>query len=285
MSTAPLVLLAAGRARRYGGLKPLSPVGPNGEAVIDLLASDALAAGFDRIVVVIAPSTGGAIRYHIEQTWPRSIEVAFATQQEPRGTVDALRAAYEFLGDNVAIGVANGDDVYGQLALSQLAEHLASGSNGHGLIAFCLAETLLSPSPVTRGLCEVNAAGYLVTLRERRNVARHGDGTIHADDGAQPELLDPQAAVSVNLWGFAPGFAPSVVSTMERAHGDGEVLLPELVDAHLSDPGGRVLVRRAQGPCIGVTHPEDLAIAQRALARMVSQGLRPPRAFEGRVAR
>jgi len=65
-----LVILAAGRAKRYGGCKPLAPVGPQGEAVIDLVASDALAAGFGAIVLVLSPSTGPAIRYHVEHTWP-----------------------------------------------------------------------------------------------------------------------------------------------------------------------------------------------------------------------
>ena len=65
-----LVILAAGRARRYGGCKPLAPVGPHGEAVIDLVASDAIAAGFGTIVLVLGPSTGPAIRYHVEHTWP-----------------------------------------------------------------------------------------------------------------------------------------------------------------------------------------------------------------------
>jgi CTP:molybdopterin cytidylyltransferase MocA len=68
-STKPaLVILAAGRARRYGGCKPLAPVGPRGEAVIDLVASDALAAGFGSIVLVLGPATGPAIRYHVTGT-------------------------------------------------------------------------------------------------------------------------------------------------------------------------------------------------------------------------
>ncbi len=65
-----LVVLAAGLARRYGGCKPLAPIGPGGEAVIDLLASDAVSAGFGRIVLVLHPETGPAVRYHVEQVWP-----------------------------------------------------------------------------------------------------------------------------------------------------------------------------------------------------------------------
>src|SRR5580693_2009218 len=93
----PLVILAAGRARRYGGVKPLAPVGPSGEAVIDLLASDALAAGFGSLVLVIGPSTGPAIRYHVEQGWPGAVDVRFAVQEAPLGTVDAALAAVPHL--------------------------------------------------------------------------------------------------------------------------------------------------------------------------------------------
>ena len=118
-----LVILAAGRARRYGGCKPLAPVGPHGEAVIDLVASDALAAGFETIVLVLGPSTGPAIRYHVEQTWPESIDVRFALQPAPLGTVNAVLSASEHVGD-APYGVGNADDVYGRAGMAQLAEHL-----------------------------------------------------------------------------------------------------------------------------------------------------------------
>src|SRR5258708_22584473 len=94
-----LVILAAGRAKRYGGCKPLAPVGPHGEAVIDIVASDALAAGFEVIVMVLGPSTGPAIRYHVEHTWPGAVDVRFATQPAPLGTVHAVLCASDFVPD------------------------------------------------------------------------------------------------------------------------------------------------------------------------------------------
>ena len=111
-----LVILAAGRARRYGGCKPLAPVGPRGEAVIDLVASDALAAGFGIIVLVLGPSTGPAIRYHVEHTWPDAVDVRFAIQPAPLGTVHAVLSASEHIGD-APYGVGNADDIYGQRRL------------------------------------------------------------------------------------------------------------------------------------------------------------------------
>ena len=88
MSGPTLLILAAGRARRYGGLKQLAPIGVNGEAVIDLIASDAFAAGFEDIVIVINPDTGPHIRDHVERFWPERARVSFAIQDQPRGTVD-----------------------------------------------------------------------------------------------------------------------------------------------------------------------------------------------------
>ena len=87
-----LVILAAGMARRYGGCKPLAPIGPHGEAVLDLLVSDAVRAGFGRIVLVLHPETGPAIRYHVERTWPESVRVGFAEQRVPLGTTHAVLA-------------------------------------------------------------------------------------------------------------------------------------------------------------------------------------------------
>ena len=92
-----LVVLAAGRATRYGGVKPLAPVGIGGEAVIDVLASDALAAGFDRLVLVVGHETGPALRYHVARRWPRTAPVELALQEAPRGTVDAVLAAAHLL--------------------------------------------------------------------------------------------------------------------------------------------------------------------------------------------
>ena len=69
-----LVMLAAGMAKRYGGCKPLAPLGVHGEAIIDLTASDALAAGFGRIVLVVGPMTSAALTYHVRRTWPRWVD-------------------------------------------------------------------------------------------------------------------------------------------------------------------------------------------------------------------
>ena len=271
----PLVVLAAGRAKRYGGCKPLAPVGPHGEAVIDLVASDALAAGFTSIVMVLGPSTGPAIRYHVEHTWPRDVEVHFATQPVPLGTVDAVLSASEHVGDR-PYGVGNADDIYGRDGCALLAEHLRRPGSDNALVGYRLANAVIGFSPVTRGICRVSPDGRLEGVDERRQVTAMPDGGFVAGDGREPAQLSPDARVSMNLWGFTPAFHQVLQAAMDAA-GDAseesEVLLPEVVAASLATASFTVLP--ATGRCIGVTHPDDLSLVQAELNRQVASGERP----------
>jgi hypothetical protein len=292
-SASPLVVLAAGLARRYGGCKPLAPIGTNGEAVIDLLVSDAVSAGFGPIVLVLHPETAPAVRYHVERCWPSSVAVEFAEQRVPLGTVHAVLAAKESLGTTRSFAVANADDVYGEAAMGLLARHLASTSGEHALVGYALGSTVATDDPVTRGICQVDADGLLVGLVERRKVARQPDGvTFRSDDGLDPVELDPRLPASVNLWGFQPAIWDVFGSAMAASGLDdeaviadmatgtsvpkAEVLLPEVVATMVAcNAGLPVRVIATDATVVGVTHAADLPIVSGELARQVAWGTRP----------
>jgi MobA-like NTP transferase domain len=294
-----LVVLAAGLARRYGGCKPLAPIGPSGEAVIDLLVSDAVAAGFGRIVLVLHPETGPAVRYHVERCWPDAVPVVFTEQRLPLGTVHAVLAARGAVEPDGVFGVANADDVYGESAMRLAVEELHSDRDEHLLVAYQLAATVVTDDPVTRGICEVGPDGHLVRLAERRKVTRQGEGEpFVAHDGLDPELLSPTLPSSVNLWGFRPAIWQVFESAMaasgldeaallaKTAAGEeptkAEVLLPEVVSSMVSQGSGlpvRVVVTDAR--LVGVTHASDLPVASGELARQVAWGIRPARLWPG----
>ncbi|HEY1445726.1 MAG TPA: NTP transferase domain-containing protein [Acidimicrobiales bacterium] len=272
-----IVVLAAGRAKRYGGCKPLAPVGPHGEAVIDLVASDALAAGFATVVLVLGPGTGPAIRYHVERTWPAAVDVRFALQPEPRGTVDAVLSAAEFVSD-APYGVGNADDIYGIAGCTLLAEHLRGNGDVNALVGYRLADAVIGFSPVTRGICDVDGAGRLLGVDERRQVRALPEGGFVAGDGREPTSLPGDARVSMNLWGFTPEFHKILQAALdgaEDASEEKEVLLPEVVAQSLGTSGFAVLP--AEGRCVGVTHPDDLALVQAELNREIAAGERPAR--------
>ena len=279
MSIAPLappfVILAAGRARRYGGCKPLAPVGIHGESVIDLVASDARQAGFGTIVLVIGPETGPAIRYHVEHAWPSDVDVAFAVQKAPLGTVDAVLSATEFVKGG-PYGVGNADDIYGLAAAQMLCAHLSEADPTNALVGFRLFDATIGNAPVTRGICEVSSDGHLLGLDERRMVTPSGKGDFHSADGHEPEDIPADSLVSMNLWGFTPSFHRTLEATMDAASGaseEAEVLLPEVVGSSLASTPFSVLA--ASGRCIGVTHPDDLALVQAEVNRQVGHGQRP----------
>jgi len=290
-----LVVLAAGMAKRYGGCKPLAPLGLHGEAVIDLIAGDAISAGFGDIVLVLGPQTGSAIRYHVDRCFPSKVEVAFTEQRVPLGTAHAVLCARKHVGDG-SFAVVNADDVYGAPAMALLARQLAE-VNEHAIVAYRLRDTIVADAPVTRGTCEVGPDGHLRRLVERRGVARRPDGAFDVGDGLEPAVLPGDTPVSMNLWGFQPSIWPMLEAAVLRAHPsvtpDGtvpdpsaladhaEVLLPEVVGDMIADHTGdadeSATVRVLDGPgrCIGVTHADDLPVVRNELALMVAQGLRP----------
>jgi CTP:molybdopterin cytidylyltransferase MocA len=289
-----LVVLAAGMAKRYGGCKPLAPLGLHGEAVIDLIAGDATSAGFGAIVLVLGPQTGPAIRYHVARCFPARIDVAFTEQRVPLGTAHAVLCARKHVGDG-SFAVVNADDVYGAPALTLLASQLRH-SHEHAIVAYRLRDTIVADAPVTRGTCAVGPDGNLERLVERRGVTRRPDGAFDVGDGLEPGVLPGDTPVSMNLWGFQPSIWPVLEAAVLRAHpsvapdgsvpdpsalaNDAEVLLPEVVGDMIalgSGDGEPAAVRVLDGPgrCIGVTHADDLPVVRNELALMVAQGLRP----------
>jgi NDP-sugar pyrophosphorylase family protein len=272
----PLVILAAGRARRYGGLKQLAPIGINGEGVIDLVASDAYAAGFNHIVLVINEDTGPAIKSHVDEYWPDSQDVSFAVQEHAYGTVHAVLAAKSLLDPSVPFGVANADDLYGLEAMTKLSEHLSHEATSC-LVGYQLDRALVNDLPVSRGVCEI-ADGKLVSIRERHHVQLTDKGFV-ANDGQLPRHLEPDTPVSMNLWGFQS----YVWEAFERAllahevSEDSEIRLPDVVAELLAHHRFDVLANASR--CVGVTHAEDLPLVQADVREQVARGERPARAF------
>jgi hypothetical protein len=288
----PLVVLAAGMARRFGGCKPLAPIGPRGEAVLDLLVSDAVRAGFGRIVLVLHPETGPAIRYHVDQCWPAEVDVTFATQRLPLGTVHAVLAAEEALDGTGSFGVSNADDVYGEVAMGLLAGQLSSSAAEHVLVGYALRSTVATDDPVTRGICRVGDDGLLVSLDERRQVHTDPSGGFVSDDGLEPRDLDGGLPASVNLWGFRSDIWKVFHAAMEGSGLDeeallahvaaggeipkAEVLLPEVISTMVAERSGLpVRVATTDAKLVGVTHAADLPIVSAELSRQVAWGVRP----------
>lgn len=287
MTDPTLVLLAAGMGSRFGGPKQIAPIGPDGSALIDYAARDAMAAGFGRLVLIVRGEIAEAVDAHVRRHWPAELRPEYVRQdlepaavaavaagrQKPLGTAHALVAAAPSL-EGGPFGVANADDLYGASAFALLAEHLRQGG-GHALVGYRLANTLLGDRPVNRALCEVDTDG---------NVTRIVEGAVNIGDGeltwrpigardADARVMKGDEPVSMNLWGFTPDILPVLEDAFAAFSAGGgiaegeELFLPNVVGEHLRSAGGDVVVTMlvSDDRCLGVTHPDDVPLLQETL--------------------
>lgn len=90
MNKPVLVVMAAGMGSRYGGMKQIDPVGPNGEVIIDYSLYDAYRAGFRTVIFVIKHEIEEAFRAAIGDRISKIMEVKYAFQQ-----LDILPTGFE----------------------------------------------------------------------------------------------------------------------------------------------------------------------------------------------
>lgn len=268
-----LVVMAAGLGSRFGGTKQLAVIGADGEAFLDFAINDALAAGMDRVVLIVRSDIEDDVRRHVEAQHP-DLNVAYVLQDrhgpsrtKPWGTAHAvLTAAPEVPGP---FCVLNADDYYGASTYVALADAAAELGDDRVLLAgFRLDQTLPEIGEVSRGICQVEG-NALVSLVETHGIGRRDDGSITSTD---PEgVLADDAVASMNCWVFPNNLFAHLEAGFETflaEHGDEEkteFLLPTVVNELKAAGVYRVEVVPTAEPWVGVTNPDDLEIARRRI--------------------
>ena len=294
-----LLIMAAGLGSRYGGNKQIDRMGPNGEILLEYSIHDAVAAGFDKVVFVIRESMKDTFKDMIGNKLAQKIEIEYAYQEydslpggfvapegrtKPYGTVHAVLCAADLIHEPFA--VINADDYYGRDAFVAMADslhRLQGKTNAASMVAYDLKNTVSDNGDVTRGVCEVNGNGHLVKVTETYKIKPFPDGTIRdlATDPAG-RLLDPNALVSMNFWGFTPWFfgaaKDSLSAFLASAEGDPmkkEYPLPTLVDTLMHTEGLTVEVLNTHAVWFGVTYQEDKAYVAGELKKLHDCGFYP----------
>jgi len=303
-----LLILAAGLGSRYGGLKQIDPVGPNGELIIDYSIYDALRAGFGKLVFVIRHYFEEAFRAAIGGRFEALVETACAYQEldalpagfevpagreKPWGTGHAILVARDLIDGPFA--VINADDYYGADSFGQMAEFLrggqADGGVGPGqyaMVGFRLRNTLSDYGAVARGVCRCDEDGCLVDIVERKRVERWKQGVRYFDEDGTEHPLAGDEVVSMNLWGFDPLIFAHLQRHFEeflREHGDwsdSELYIPTVVGDLLAEGLVRVKVLSTHEQWFGVTYRQDRSRAVRSIAELIEKGVYPRKLWEGR---
>ncbi len=289
-----LLVMAAGMGSRYGGLKQIDPVGPNGETIIDYSIYDAMRAGFAKLVFVIRKDIELPFRETVGARFERRIPVEYVFQEldkipagfsvpegrtKPWGTTQAVLAAADVIHEPFA--VINADDFYGAESFRVLAEHLQSGSQDYAMVGFILRNTLSDYGSVARGVCRVNAQGFLEGVEELTSIVRDGDRARNTAPDGTVRRLSGEEPVSMNYWGFTPRIFAQLRHLfrrfLERNATDlkAECYVPMAVNELIAKGEARVKVLRSRDPWFGVTYREDRPRVMESIRRLVDEGTYP----------
>ena len=300
-----LFLLAAGMGSRYGGLKQLDTLGPQGQSIMDYSIYDAIQAGFGKIVWVIRRDFEQQFREQILSKYEGHVpcELCFQSldalpegftvpegRTKPWGTNHAVLMGEEVIKEPFA--VLNCDDFYDRDAFRVMGKFLADlpeGSTGkYAMVGFRVGNTLSESGTVSRGVCENDEKSHLLTsVVERTKIERHGDTVQYLDENEEWVSIPDTTPVSMNFWGFTPDyFAHSKAYFREflsdpknQANLKSEFFIPLMVDTLIKQGKATCEVLDTTSKWFGVTYPEDRPEVVAKLAVLHEQGQYPDKMF------
>ena len=272
-----LLILAAGMASRYGGMKQIEEFGPDGETIMDYSIYDAIRAGFGKIVFVIREEFAPQFKAIFDPKLKGRIEVEYVYQHldsylngfvkptertKPWGTAHAVLCAEKVIQGPFA--VINADDFYGFDAFVKAYDFLSTqcSEKHYAIIAYQLGQTLSDHGTVNRGVCSINASGDLIDVRERLNI-KQVDGRVVAEDDSIPQFLEMDTMVSMNFWCFDVSVFDYIKTLFKEfldVQGNelkSEFFIPLVADQFVKRSAGRVEVIGTTAIWFGVTYKDD----------------------------
>ncbi|CEA15866.1 MAG TPA: nucleotidyltransferase [Fermentimonas caenicola] len=292
-----LFVLAAGMGSRYGGLKQLDGVGPNGETIMDYSIFDAVNAGFGKLVFVIRKSFEQDFRDKIVKKYEKKIPVELVFQEfdklpegfkpnpervKPWGTNHAVMMGKDVI--NEPFAVINADDFYGRESFKILADTLSelnNSENNYCMIGYRIGNTLSESGTVARGVCETDENGYLTGVVERTQVKRINGEVCFKDENDQWIAVEDNTPVSMNMWGFTPDYFKYsddyFVKFLEDNQDNikAEFFIPLLVNHLIVNKTAKVRVLDTPSKWFGVTYAEDRPDVVAKLKELSDNGTYP----------
>ena len=296
-----LVIMAAGMGSRYGGLKQIDPVDQEGHIIMDFSIFDAKRAGFEKVVFIIKKENEADFKEAVGKRIEKIMDVAYVFQDlnnlpegykvpegrvKPWGTAHAVLSAIDEVDGPFA--VINADDYYGRHAFETIYEFLTTHEDDdlyrYVMIAFHIEKTITENGHVSRGVCQVDKNHYLKEITERTRIEKRGaEAAFTLDDGATWTPVPDKTPVSMNCWGFTPGFLKVLEDKFPAFLDKGlkenpmkcEYFLPSVVEELLKEKRATVEVMESAEKWYGVTYKEDKKSVMDAISKMKQQGVYP----------
>ena len=295
-----LFILAAGMGSRYGGLKQIDGLGPNGETIMDYSVYDALQAGFGKVVFVIREDFAADFKRVVLSKYEGKVpcEICFQSidkvpagctynpeRAKPWGTNHAVLMGREIIHEPFA--VINADDFYGKESFEVLAEFLRSvegKKNEYCMVGYRVMNTLSEHGSVSRGVCVTDKDGYLTDVVERTKIEEVGDKIVFTEDGVDT-VIDPHTPVSMNMWGFTPEYfeySEAAFRAFLAEKGQelkSEFYIPTLVNQLIKEGKAKCKVLDTPSKWFGVTYSEDRPQVVMKINHLIKEGVYPEKLF------
>lgn len=299
-----LLLLAAGMGSRYGGLKQLDGLGPNGETIMDYSIYDAIKAGFGKIVFVIRKDFEQQFREQVLSKYEGHIpaELVFQSldalpegfsvpegREKPWGTNHAVLMAKDVIKEPFC--VINCDDFYNRDCFKVVGKFLADlpegSKNRYAMVGFRVGNTLSENGTVARGICSKDSEGNLTTVVERTEIERHGEDIQYKDDNGAWVTVADNTPVSMNVWGFTPDyfdysedyFKSFLSDSKNLENKKAEFFIPLMVNKLINDNTATVKVLDTTSKWFGVTYAADRSGVVEKIQKLVDEGVYPAKLF------
>jgi UTP-glucose-1-phosphate uridylyltransferase len=273
---------------RYGGLKQMDGLGPNGETIIDYSIYDAVEAGFGKVVYIVREYFREQMEQVVKEKYSNvkcvdgePLEFQFVTQElnkipaqftlnpereKPWGTAHAVLMGKGVVTEPFA--VINGDDYYGKESFRILGDWLRAheGKTGeYALVGFELDNTLSESGGVSRGIGTADETGFLTDVVEHHKIAMNEDGKIYGENNVTGETVElaPKSLCSMNMWGFTPDYFDKseeiFTKFLEKNINElkAEFYIPYAIDCMIKDGSGKTQLLSTPSRWFGVTFKED----------------------------
>ena len=306
MNEPVLVIMAAGMGSRYGGLKQIDPIDPEGHLIIDFSIFDAVRAGFKKVVFIIKKEIESDFKEMIGDRISHFIEVSYVYQEldtlpegyqlpegriKPWGTAHALLCCLETV--HAPFAVINADDYYGKDAFTTIYNYLLNAKDDnyyrYAMVGYVLENTLTENGSVARGVCVVDSNHMLTNITERTRIEKTATGAAFTeDDGITWVNIDPHAIVSMNMWGFTPSILKEIKNKFSHFLDTSlpvnplkcEYFLPSVVSDLLNDHQATVEVFTSTDRWYGVTYKEDKETVMHAIQSLKDHHVYPKHLWE-----
>ena len=286
-----LVIMAAGMGSRYGGLKQIESVGPNGEFIIDYSIYDAIQAGFTKVIFIIKEENYEIFKSTVGKRIKNHIEVEYIFQNndnlpvnipkdrtKPLGTAHAVLCCKNVINENFAI--INADDFYGRDAYFKISNFIKNNkiNNEFAVIGYNILETITDNGSVKRGICNIKN-NYLVSLDESI-IRRDGDKLFAKTLLGNNEIhVDKNTIISMNMFGFTPKIfdllEDGFKDFLNNVDATNEYLVPIEINKYIKKKLINVSVINTTSIWYGITYKDDLNLIKGEINRLINDGVYP----------